>query len=347
MLTVFMESDQYGRETFTYPTIDEALAGIRRLYESAEAQSAKDGVTRRIGLLPNDPTTPPSDDWYRQQAEEQHGHEGEVEVDPGAPVSRTDNGAYVQAWIWVYNPEPDDADDDYCPPDPPPLPRPVAAGTMPATRPTVRIEVSGGRAHYTATGDVDVTVLDRDTSEFDVGNHVTFNLHDNKGTGEAIVLRAEINEDDDGWRYLLGVIRGSIGSDIEPWASHYEIDTMPGIIHRASDEAEARRMVTDLRTRYLPSKARSVMRKMPKDEQYKQWYARHELWQADCLREFNEKYGESRRYYCLPDEYPDDYEPGQLVEFAEDGDAYPHGAGGTNWIPKAVTPWRDSPHFTE
>jgi hypothetical protein len=50
--------------------------------------------------------------WYRQQAKGTFHEEGRIEVDDGAPVSRnsergTDHGAYVQAWVWVPDPEPE------------------------------------------------------------------------------------------------------------------------------------------------------------------------------------------------------------------------------------------------
>ncbi len=47
-----------------------------------------------------------SDEWYVEQARKLYHHEGDIEVDPGAPVSRgEDHGAYVQAWVWVYDDE--------------------------------------------------------------------------------------------------------------------------------------------------------------------------------------------------------------------------------------------------
>lgn len=66
-------------------------------------------------------------------------------------------------------------------------------------------------------------------------------------------------------------------------------------------------------------------------------------WQSDCLAEFNERFGEQRTLYAAPED--GDYEPGDLVEFAENGDAYPHGRGGTGHITKAVTPWEKSEHY--
>ncbi len=72
------------------------------------------------------------------------------------------------------------------------------------------------------------------------------------------------------------------------------------------------------------------------------FFAQYDKWQADCLEEYNRKFGENRT--LIPE---GDYEPGTVVEFAEDGSAYPHGAGGTNWIPNCVTPWEQSEHYTK
>lgn len=39
---------------------------------------------------------------YREKAKQLYEHEGDIEIDSDAKVSRgTDNGAYVQAWVWV------------------------------------------------------------------------------------------------------------------------------------------------------------------------------------------------------------------------------------------------------
>ena len=67
-------------------------------------------------------------------------------------------------------------------------------------------------------------------------------------------------------------------------------------------------------------------------------------WLDDCLDEFNERY-RPRKYH--QETVPDDNDPGSFVEFSEDGNAYPHGLGGTNFIPNAVTPWEDSLHYTD
>lgn len=77
---------------------------------------------------------------------------------------------------------------------------------------------------------------------------------------------------------------------------------------------------------------------------YQHFCEQYDKWLADCLIEFNERFGESR--LLLPDDLDYD-DPGLFVEFTEEGSAYPHSLCGTNWIRGAVTPWRDSPHFTQ
>ena len=49
----------------------------------------------------------PTDEQYRSAASRQYQKDGEVEIDQLAPVSKAegnpDKGAYVQAWVWVYD----------------------------------------------------------------------------------------------------------------------------------------------------------------------------------------------------------------------------------------------------
>ena len=69
-------------------------------------------------------------------------------------------------------------------------------------------------------------------------------------------------------------------------------------------------------------------------------------WLDAALREFNERWGEVfgvRKYHS--GNCPEDYDSWDLVEFAEDGTAYPHGIGGTTYIRNAVTPWEQSPYY--
>lgn len=51
-----------------------------------------------------------TDEQYIEKARERYGSEGEVEIDDGAIISRGhDPGAYVQAWVWVYDDEVNEA----------------------------------------------------------------------------------------------------------------------------------------------------------------------------------------------------------------------------------------------
>jgi hypothetical protein len=53
-----------------------------------------------------DPKQAEVDAIYRQAADDEHGREGEIEVDHDAIISHSeDGGAYVQAWVWVYKPD--------------------------------------------------------------------------------------------------------------------------------------------------------------------------------------------------------------------------------------------------
>jgi len=53
------------------------------------------------GGLDQDSTTA---DAYRACAKDIHVHEGTLEIDSNAMVSQSDDGgAYVQAWVWVYD----------------------------------------------------------------------------------------------------------------------------------------------------------------------------------------------------------------------------------------------------
>jgi hypothetical protein len=46
--SVLLRSEEYGEEAFTYPTLDEALDGIRRLANAVREE--RDGVEREISL---------------------------------------------------------------------------------------------------------------------------------------------------------------------------------------------------------------------------------------------------------------------------------------------------------
>jgi hypothetical protein len=49
--------------------------------------------------------------WYITEATRRYHRDGELEIDETAKVSRNtvrgyDHGAYVQAWVWIEDPEP-------------------------------------------------------------------------------------------------------------------------------------------------------------------------------------------------------------------------------------------------
>jgi hypothetical protein len=42
-----------------------------------------------------------TDEQYRVKAKEEYGEDGSIEFDEDAVVSPSEEGAYVQAWVWV------------------------------------------------------------------------------------------------------------------------------------------------------------------------------------------------------------------------------------------------------
>ena len=62
-----------------------------------------------------------TDSEYREQAQRQYHRDGDIEIDGDAVVSRDaerygttpagDEGAYVQAWVWVSAPQPADGEE--------------------------------------------------------------------------------------------------------------------------------------------------------------------------------------------------------------------------------------------
>jgi hypothetical protein len=54
-----------------------------------------------------------SKQWYIDRARKLYDKEGQLEVDPTARVSFGDDpGAYVEAWIWIPDNEPNEDDKD-------------------------------------------------------------------------------------------------------------------------------------------------------------------------------------------------------------------------------------------
>lgn len=100
-------------------------------------------------------------------------------------------------------------------------------------RPKVEIEVYGGQAHYTVTGDVEVTLLNRDDPTYQEGEQVRYSIDQGKHTGTAKVLEAEIDEDDYCWRYRLDVLPPAADehrdNDGSLWVNEFELEAIPGI----------------------------------------------------------------------------------------------------------------------
>lgn len=67
-------------------------------------------------------------------------------------------------------------------------------------------------------------------------------------------------------------------------------------------------------------------------------------WLASCLKKYNKKFGESRKYTEQSDDHPHD----EVVEFDEDGNAYTYSIkNGVKEFPKVVTPWMESKYYLE
>ncbi len=71
---------------------------------------------------------------------------------------------------------------------------------------------------------------------------------------------------------------------------------------------------------------------MTRNKRDKLWWAAYDQWLTDCLDEWNEKYDTNRVLGV---------DGSNCIEFSEDGDAYPHGIGGTGHVRQAVTPWSE------
>lgn len=67
----------------------------------------------------------------------------------------------------------------------------------------------------------------------------------------------------------------------------------------------------------------------------------YDAWQRDCLAEWNKRNGDNRTSF----DWTGEQDPVDVVEFGENGSAYPHGTGGTGFVRSAVTPWQNSPHY--
>jgi hypothetical protein len=74
--------------------------GVPMKYQSLDSliRRLDDGITTEEN---------PTDQAFRDAADEKYGCEGDqaIEIDEGVPVSQGDRGAYVLAWVYVYNDE--------------------------------------------------------------------------------------------------------------------------------------------------------------------------------------------------------------------------------------------------
>lgn len=98
-----------------HPTTERILAEIQNLEEirGLEAEEYIEAIntlltdlhTRKTNYLTiTRDQSRPSLDEYRLSAKAIHEVDGETEIDPEALVSVSDDeGAYVQAWVWVYD----------------------------------------------------------------------------------------------------------------------------------------------------------------------------------------------------------------------------------------------------
>jgi hypothetical protein len=85
----------------------DVLAEIRSLRHANPGASIEDVLAmaqRWIESMQAD-RCPANRDWYIQRAIDEHHEDGKLEIDDTAVVSTGEQGAYVQAWLWVDAPE--------------------------------------------------------------------------------------------------------------------------------------------------------------------------------------------------------------------------------------------------
>jgi len=88
---------RYGHKTF------DSLENAQRELPHAEGYE-----TRVVRITTTIEVEPMPDREYVDLARQKWQKEGEIEIDDNAVVSISDDGgAYVQAWVWVYDPQED------------------------------------------------------------------------------------------------------------------------------------------------------------------------------------------------------------------------------------------------
>lgn len=113
-ITLAFDVDYYPAESLTLDGRDatpEELAEYNATEASDAWQAAKTAVVTAVAdaldvnaadIVALGHADDPTDAATRQRAKDLHAQEGDVEIDDNAVVSRgNDDGAYVQAWVWV------------------------------------------------------------------------------------------------------------------------------------------------------------------------------------------------------------------------------------------------------
>ncbi|OAM91626.1 hypothetical protein OH491_24275 [Termitidicoccus mucosus] len=71
----------------SHPERDAADKAIARIREASQADASKDARNRIAE--------------YQDEADSQYARDGEIKIDEGAAISEGEDGAYVQAWVFV------------------------------------------------------------------------------------------------------------------------------------------------------------------------------------------------------------------------------------------------------
>lgn len=87
----------------------ELLAAIGGLNES-EATELLSRVRSHLSAILRDDDQIPDDDWLIEEARSRYARpsDNDIEIDDDAIVSRGDDGAFVQAWVYVRYPDRED-----------------------------------------------------------------------------------------------------------------------------------------------------------------------------------------------------------------------------------------------
>lgn len=84
-----------------YPEVDFNQTWPRVFNELCDQIGFSDVINQNSHMVSQGVTSDPFEQAYLQTAKNQLGRDGECEFDDNAAVSVSENGAYVQGWIWV------------------------------------------------------------------------------------------------------------------------------------------------------------------------------------------------------------------------------------------------------